>query len=377
MVVEDPRLAEARAKNLHEVAAALGIAGLGRASHEWIGPCPRCGGHDRFAINPRKGVWQCRKGCGKGDAVALVRLVRGVSFLEALDWLCGPLEAVSAAERAQRERTAQAALERVEAVAARYRERAVAEARAIWQASRPAEGTPVRAYLARRGLTPARLPQLPAALRFHPALPYMVKLGEGYRELHRGPAMVAAVQQPDGRARGVHRTWLDLDQPLGKAVLAHPETGAALDAKKAWGSKKGGAIRLATPEVPWTLMVVAEGIETTLTALAAARAAGWAGGAACWALADLGNISGRMQAGPGLKFAGLPDMGDHEAWVPPPWVRRLVVVMDGDSEPHLTRARCLAGARRAMARVPGLAAEIARCPAGTDLNDLLMEDVDG
>jgi hypothetical protein len=31
---------------------------------ERVGPCPKCGGTDRFAINAAKQAWNCR-GCGK------------------------------------------------------------------------------------------------------------------------------------------------------------------------------------------------------------------------------------------------------------------------------------------------------------------------
>jgi hypothetical protein len=49
------------------VARNLG-ARLRRSGGEWIGPCPVCGGKDRFAINPSKGLWNCR-GCGRGGEV--------------------------------------------------------------------------------------------------------------------------------------------------------------------------------------------------------------------------------------------------------------------------------------------------------------------
>jgi hypothetical protein len=41
---------------------------LKRSGAERIGPCPRCAGDDRFSINPRKGVFNCR-GCGHGGDV--------------------------------------------------------------------------------------------------------------------------------------------------------------------------------------------------------------------------------------------------------------------------------------------------------------------
>ena len=123
----------------------------------------------------------------------------------------------------------------------------------------------------------------------------------------------------------MHRTWFDLSRPRGKALLEHG--GEILKVKKSWGSKKGAAIRLHTPEVPWDTLVMAEGIETTLTAMVS----GLYVGAAFWAGIDLGNIAGRMQQGKGLRYAGLPDLSDADAFVPPPWVRQLVLIEDGDS----------------------------------------------
>ena len=52
------------------------------AANEWAGPCPGCGGDDRFRLNPRKAVFHCRGSGAKGDTIALVRLARGVGFAE-------------------------------------------------------------------------------------------------------------------------------------------------------------------------------------------------------------------------------------------------------------------------------------------------------
>ncbi|OLS53774.1 primase-helicase zinc-binding domain-containing protein [Rhodovulum sulfidophilum] len=74
---EDPRLAEARALPIGEVAERLGIAGLKPPQAiERVGPCPVCGGRDRFGINTARNVFNCRH-CGGGDAIALVGLGTG------------------------------------------------------------------------------------------------------------------------------------------------------------------------------------------------------------------------------------------------------------------------------------------------------------
>jgi hypothetical protein len=363
---EDPRRAEALEKPISEVAAHLKIPNLRSVWEELVGPCPRCGGDDRFSISTRKRLFNCRKCGAKGDVIGLVMHVRQVSFPEALEWLCGPPKKISAEEQAQREEAAEANRQARAAEAARYRARAVADARRVWSAGVAAAGTAVRDYLTRRGIEPALYPHLAPALRFHPALPYMVSDGGFCREVHCGPAMLAAIQGADNRFCAVHRTWLDLDQPKGKAVITDPVTGEVLQAKKVLGAKKGGAIRLF--QGLGSVLVMGEGIETTLSACVAGAVAG----ASYWAGVDLGNMAGQRQLGKGQRFDGIPDLGDTEAFVPPPWVQRLIYVQDGDSDPRLTRAKLVAGLRRAMLLRPGLRAQIVHAGAGVDLNDVLM-----
>lgn len=56
------------------------------AGGEYAGPCPFCGGRDRFRVQPEKGRWWCRR-CGDGarweDAIAYIRKRDGVDFAEA------------------------------------------------------------------------------------------------------------------------------------------------------------------------------------------------------------------------------------------------------------------------------------------------------
>ncbi len=366
----DARRAEAEAMPIEDVALSLDILGsLKRAGHEYTGPCPQCGGDDRFSINIRKGVFQCRRCDGKGGGINLVMFVQGLTFPQALDWMCGPKREISESERRAREARDAANRKRKEREDAAFRERAIAQGRAIWRECVPAEGTAVVDYLSLRGLDRSRLPEIPRSIRFHPSLPYMLRDGTGYVELHRGPAMVAAIQGPDGIGTGIHRTWIDPSRPKGKAMILNPATGQPEKVKKSWGSKKGGAIRLSLRGAESPIMVMGEGIETTLTAMVADV---WPG-AVYWCGIDLGNMAGRRQIGQGLKHAGLPDLQDDEAFVPPPWVKRLIYVMDGDSDPKDTRAKLEAGLRRAMIMRPGLRGQIAAAPQGKDLNDVLMD----
>jgi len=61
---------------------------------EWHGPCPDCGGDDRFHVWPEQndgeGSFWCR-GCGKhGDAIQFLRDFNGMSFQDACDYLHKP-----------------------------------------------------------------------------------------------------------------------------------------------------------------------------------------------------------------------------------------------------------------------------------------------
>jgi hypothetical protein len=83
----DHRLEEARAIRIEDEAARRGIKL--RGMNERSGPCPACGGEDRFSINIKKQLWNCR-GCQTGgDVIALVRHLDGVGFEDALETLAG------------------------------------------------------------------------------------------------------------------------------------------------------------------------------------------------------------------------------------------------------------------------------------------------
>ncbi len=64
-----------------------GIKLVGRVDR--CGPCPQCGGKDRFSINVRKQVFLCRGCAARGNVIALVRFLDGCGFHEALEYLTG------------------------------------------------------------------------------------------------------------------------------------------------------------------------------------------------------------------------------------------------------------------------------------------------
>ena len=128
-------------------------------------------------------------------------------------------------------------------------------ARQIWKQTRPVAATVAEAYLEARGVGHAADA---AALRFHPGLSHPVAPG-------RLSALVAGVQDVDGRFVGAQRTYLD-----GARKAAVDPVRASL------GRLTGGAVRLADP-VDGRLLI-GEGIESTA---AAVRVLDWRG--AAWA----------------------------------------------------------------------------------------------
>ena len=87
-LISDDRARAARAVRIEDVAQRHGVK-LRREGKELVGPCPRCGGDDRFAINVKKQLWNCR-GCGRGgDVIDLVEHLDSVDFTTACTTLLG------------------------------------------------------------------------------------------------------------------------------------------------------------------------------------------------------------------------------------------------------------------------------------------------
>lgn len=374
----DPRIDEIKDMSVHFVVQKLGLKGLTERNGWLTGPCFECGDFskpdsDRFNINVEDKGFFCRHGCGVGggDMITLAQQFLKLSFLDALTELCGdrPTKVDPEVVRKRKEKQETLADQQAEKQN-KYRQRAIDDAKKIWRRGEyHAQHPVILQYFEKRGIARASLPILPKSLRFVPNLPYSEFIEGQWVVIHEGPAMVAAVVAPDGVGRAVHRTWLDFDQPKGKALISYK--GVNYDAKKVRGLKKGGAIPL-NDAADATTLVMAEGIETTLTAMIARPYEN----AAYWAGVDLGNMSGKMMRGKGLKYAGLPNMDDADAFVPPEWVKRLVFVQDGDSEPKMTRAKCLSGLRRAANLRPGIETQLVHPGGDFDLNDILTRPPD-
>jgi Toprim domain len=245
------RVADARTIRIEDETAKRGIKLRGGVDR--CGPCPRCGGTDRFSINIKKQVFNCR-GFEGGDVIALVQHLDGVSFLDAIAYLAGaePSSIVSniskqpgpvvkqrdeAAERQQRKP--------VEETPANNREPALQ----LWRQAFEPHGTLVEAYLRNRCL---ELPGEAAndAIRFHPDCPFGT--GSGAR-----PAMVCLVRNiVSNEPQGLHRTAL---APDGTAIKRDGKT-----LRMSLGTIARGAIKLDPDEDVALGLCIGEGVETCL-----------------------------------------------------------------------------------------------------------------
>ncbi len=366
------------------------------SSAEMVGACPQEGiGDDRFSINTRTGAWQCRKcGIGGHDVIHLVRWSEGVNFVDALERINGekPGRDVTAEELDEQRRKADADQQKRDADAAAFREKAREAGFDIWERSRRPDWTerfsPVARYLEFRGIPVAKLFEVAPAgpvlheIKLHPWREQVTSTEDGrkyWTTLRETGAMIACVQLPDNRFGAVHQTWIDTDQPKGRLVLPDDDKGKPRPTKKVLGAKKGGAIRLFTPKAPKRI-VMGEGIETTLTAMAHAFEAD----TAYWAGVDLGNMSGRAYRGAsdGKLVPELPDLDDRDCFLPPDWCEELVYLADGDDVDNKTIAKVERGLLRAQALrqlaidggavLPALSiAYVPPLEPGKDLNDLV------
>ena len=150
------------------------------------GPCPFCGGSDRYQwSNKHGGVWVCRK-CTDGhyqDGYAMLVKHKGYTyFWQAIDYLLGERDGESPISRLPMKRHEPA----------QDFEKNLRRMSAIWAATKEVQvGDPVHQYLHRRG---PGLNFEPEMIRFHPALEYWTRPPEGSDRpvlLGKFPAMVA------------------------------------------------------------------------------------------------------------------------------------------------------------------------------------------
>jgi hypothetical protein len=244
------------------VASATGIArslgGAWRQGHDWRCRCPLGCGYALSLSDGKDGLLaHCFGGCGHDEILSA--LVEHGLFDDDTD--VGDREIVESEEPSVR----------------------IAAALGIYNSFAPAVGAPVELgrYLRARGITIA----VPSILRFGVA---------PHRCGGRFPAMIAPVVDVAGQQSGIHMTYL---RPDGSAKADLPRNLQ----RETRGVVRNGTIRLAEHD-PDRELAVAEGVESTLSAMQILGLPGWS----------------TVSAG-GLGTAELP-----------PAVRRIVIAVDYD-----------------------------------------------
>ena len=214
---------------------------VGNGKH---GPCPSCGGKDRFRCDNKgdMGEYFCGQ-CGAGDGISLVQKVTGLQFIELMK-IIGEIvgEVDPDPKTTRKEKDPRIALNKV------------------WKESNTLKTTdPVISYLRSR-----KINLIPENIRFNPSC-YEPDTKSNL------PAMIARVQNKSGKPVSIHRTYFG---ETGKADIDKPK-------KLMPGTEplSGSAIRLFIPDGKMfekDILGVAEGIETACAAAQLFRVATWA-----------------------------------------------------------------------------------------------------
>jgi putative DNA primase/helicase len=277
----------------HGILPALGISEkfLKRKN----GPCPMCGGKDRWRFTDidGKGTFYCNN-CKGGNGIALVMKFAGLPFQEA----ARRIERVIGEAPANPPRPERSEQEKRDAL------------NALWQSGQLVHANdPVDRWLHGRGVG---MPAYPTCLRFGPRIRYSGP------PVSYHPAMLAMVSDVSGKPATIHKTYITTD---GTKALV--EKGRMFCAGSV---PSGGAVRLAAPG---PVMGVAEGIETAFAAMKTF-------GIPTWSALNAGGV---------------------EKFEPPIETERLIIF--GDNDPHCAGQRAayalaarLSGRLKIEVRIP-------------------------
>ena len=232
---------------------------LRNRSGEYVGPCPVCGGTDRFHVGRGRGgaaMVGCR-GCIDGQPADIGHKAFGRVLREAFPerFQSGAGERTARTPQPPR-KPPESRPEPIPGPDDADARRKVA--RRVWKRTKPLQGTIAETYLrhVRRVGHVAGAP----SLRFSAALSHPQAPG-------RYPCLVAGVQDVHGGFLGVQRIYLDREGAPRKADVE--------PVRASLGSLAGGAVRLAEPEHGRPLLV-GEGIESTAAAMLLFGLPGWA-----------------------------------------------------------------------------------------------------
>jgi Toprim domain-containing protein/CHC2-type zinc finger protein len=281
---------------------------LKRQGAEFVGPCPVCGGRDRFSVNVSKQVFNCR-GYGGGNVIGLVRHLDQCNFVSAVAILVGDGQRKPTPPRSPQEPDG-------------YKDelRNVHRAEAIWRETLPL-GPDAIAYFAKRKIDINQVPER-GGLRFHPRCPWHSET----KACIVGRFTTALGNEP----RGIWRRPLTGDKPISL------------------GPMTSCVIRLWPDEAVEQGLIIGEGVETVL-AMATRFAHRGTLFQPAWACCTAGNLG---------SFPILPG------------IEALTVLVDNDTSGtgQKNAAKCAERWRDAGREV----ARLTTNALGTDFNDMVI-----
>lgn len=255
---------------IEDVRARTDLAALiGRSIHlkpsggELRGMCPfHAGKSPKLDVNKSKGTYYCRSCEAAGDCFSWVMWCESCDFPTALRKLA---EEAGLAQGAgvSRKPLPPVVVRNDPEADARKAEAKAEMARSGWRAGLPIACTPAETYLNTRGLFAHKMPGgvWSPTFRFDPRCLYNRRdpVTDQIIEKMYVPALIAAVQNVEGRVVGLDRIYL---QPDGRDKLRRVRGLPIDDTKKMLGVIRHNALRLG----PATkILNIAEGLETTAT----------------------------------------------------------------------------------------------------------------
>ena len=191
------------------------------------GPCPSCGGVDRFSINIRKQVFLCRGCDARGDVISLVQFLDGCDFRGAVERLAG--ERTGVPQHTRQSSPPQPNTNDSSATS-------TADALKVWRAGVDPRGTLAEIYFATRRLDLGE-DLAGTVLRWHPRTKAVLAL---FRDIR--------TDEP----RAISRTFIN--------------DAAIKIERKFLGPVAGCAVKLDANEDVTNGLHIGEGVETTMTA---------------------------------------------------------------------------------------------------------------
>lgn len=258
---------------------ALGIAVP--ATHSKHGPCPGCGGEDRFRFDDKqgRGTFICSAGGGEpiaGDGFRLLEHVHGWRFLESARRVAEVLGIEQVNEvvqpthsvQIQRRQVQVTRLLQAEHEAAEKKARAKKALESTLSACVPVQNVPeVWRYLTETRGIPPRFVEAARDLLAHPGLPYFYKASKTARSQNIGtyPALIGVCRSLTNDVITLHRTYVSAEGR--KLALPNPDvSGNTLDARKLMTPVDDQRYRISMYEPLNGRLGVAEGIESALAA---------------------------------------------------------------------------------------------------------------